>query len=465
MSALTVSMDVRQESRTPSARLRRSIARHRLFLVVISLAGALRVVTMLGYRPGRIYWYDTYTYIQLALELRPRAELNPDGYPFLLRLLLPFHSIPVVVGVQHLMGLGVGVMMYGLLRRRGLPAWGATLATVPGLYDASFLRLEHAVLGDEFFIFLVVAGLVTLLWSPVPSMRTGAVAGLLLAWATLTRTIGLPVLLLALAHLVISRAGWRPLVATALTGLLPLGLYATWYQAEYGRFRLVAGDGAALWARSMTFARCDEMRPPATEAPLCPNGTWKDAAEGYFWAPESSLNRMPGGREKNEDLARSFGLHAILAQPLDYIRTVAGEVSYAFHWTPVAHPARTTPAFGFAGSRPPDRVPPWALSALRTYAPGATGGDRAVEPYAGFLRVYQYPAYLRGPFFAAILLLGLPGLRRGRSLLVWLAAMALLVLPVAVLDFDHRYVLPAVPLACLAAGLAFLPAKGDTATG
>ncbi|GAA3124033.1 hypothetical protein GCM10017600_28830 [Streptosporangium carneum] len=432
-------------------------------MVVLLFAAALRIVTMLGYRPGRIYWYDTYTYIQLALDLRPRMDLNPSGYPFLLRLLLPFHSVPVVVGVQHLMGLGVGVMIYGLLRRKGLPSWGAALATVPGLFDASFLRLEHAVLGDEFFIFLVVAGVVALMRSPTPTILTGTVAGLCLAWAALTRTVGLPILLLALAYLAVRRVGWRPLAVTALAGLLPLTLYATWYRSEHGSFRLVAGDGAALWARSMTFAKCDRIKPPPAELPLCPNGTWKDAAEGYFWAPEASLNRMPGGREKNEALARSFALHAIAAQPFDYLRTVAGDVSLAFPWTPVAHPARTTPAFGFAGSRAPDPVPPWASSALRAYDPGATGGDEAAEPYAGFLRVYQYPAYLRGPYLAAIILLGLPGLRRGRSLLPWVTATALLVLPVAVLDFDHRYVLPVIPLACLAAGLAFVPSKDRAA--
>ncbi|MFD0885681.1 hypothetical protein ACFQ08_14090 [Streptosporangium algeriense] len=68
------------------------------------------------------------------------------------------------------------------------------------------VRLEHAVLGDELFIFLVVAGVVALLWSPVPSLRAGAVAGLRrgrsspLPWLTATALLVLPVAILDFDH-------------------------------------------------------------------------------------------------------------------------------------------------------------------------------------------------------------------------------------------------------------------------
>lgn len=79
-----------------------------------------------------------------------------------------------------------------------------------------------------------------------------------------------------------------------------------------------------------------------------------------------------------------------------------------------------------------------------------------MEPFAGLLRAYQEQGFLRGPLLAVILLAGLAGLvaRRWTALLPWTAAAALLLLPPLIAAFDHRYVVPVVPLACLAAGLA-----------
>ncbi|MEV4299251.1 hypothetical protein [Microbispora rosea] len=436
------------------------IRRHRVFTIVLTAAAALRVVTMLGYPPARMYWYDSFAYLHNAVHLRPEQGLHPIGYPLLLRALLPFHSVELVVVLQHAMGLATGVVVHAALRGRGLPGWAAVAASAPVLFDASFLRLEHAVVSDTLFILLVVAATALLVRRPVPSARAAVTAGLLLAGAALTRTVALPLILLVLLLLAVRRVPWRRLAALALAGLLPVAAYAAWYGGVHGRFGVGGTDGVALWARTMTFADCAVIRPPTDLAPLCPNGTVLDAAGEYVWAKDSSLNRLPGGHVALNDRARAFALRAVAAQPLDYLREVVKDTALAFAWTPVAHPARTVPAFGFAlgtWSLPADQ--PLVEQVRREYDPDLTA-MRSVRPYADLLIAYQYPAYLRGPLLAAILLLGALGaLRRPRrtAALPWAVAVTLLVAPVAVLDFDHRYVLPVVPVACLAAGLAFAP--------
>ena len=51
-------------------------------------------------------------------------------------------------------------------------------------------------------------------------------------------------------------------------------------------------------------------------------------------------------------------------------------------------------------------------------------------------------------------------------MLPWVTAVALLVVPIMVADFDYRYLIPVIPFACMAAGLGFAPrrAKPDPAT-
>ncbi|GLW07485.1 hypothetical protein Misp01_26150 [Microtetraspora sp. NBRC 13810] len=427
---------------------------HGLFAVVLALAAALRGLVMLGYDTAQVYWYDSFTYMDRAVHFRPADGFHPAGYSAFLRLLLPFHSVELVAAIQHVMGLGIAVMIYLVLRRHALPAWGAALVTLPVLFNPAFVRLEHAVLADTQVIFFAVAAMTVMMWRPVPSARAGALAGTLLALATLTRTAAAPLLVLFLAHLLLRRAGWRRVVATAAAGLLPLAGYAAWYQQHHGRFAISGSDGVALWARTMTFADCSVIRPPAPEAKLCPNGTVVDASSEYVWAAGASLNLLPGSRFSHNDLARSFALRAIAAQPLDYLADVVKETTLAFRWTPVRHPDRVAPALSFPSGSWPLPGFPLIDQVRRTYDPDIRGLS-SVEPYATVMSAYRYPNVLYGPLFAVLLVVGGIGSvgRRRAALLPWAAAMTLLVGPVAALSFDHRYILPAIPMACLAAGL------------
>ncbi|MFC4015029.1 phospholipid carrier-dependent glycosyltransferase [Nonomuraea purpurea] len=431
-----------------------SLDGHGLFACVLALAAALRVLVMLGYDTARLYWYDSFTYLDTAVHMKPQGAFHPAGYSWFLWALRPFHSVEVVVGVQHVMGLGVGVLIYLLLRRQSLPGWGAALAAAPVLFDPAFVRLEHAVLSDLQVIFLIVAALLVLMWRREVSTRAAAAAGLILALAGLTRTATVPLIGLAVLFLLL-RASWRQAVALTVAGALPLLAYAGWYAQHHGRFALSGSDGVALWARTMTFADCSIIRPPARQAVLCPNGAVLDAASEYVWDPRTSLNRLPGDRFAHNDLARSFALNAIAAQPLDYLREVAADTALAFTWEPVAHPKRMSPSTAFTTGQWPLPTGHALIDKVRNEYDPDIRGMRSVEPFASILAAYPYPWFLHGTLFGVLLLVGGVGAVSRRRLvpLPWSFAVFLLIGPVAALDFDHRYVLPAIPLACVAAAL------------
>lgn len=90
--------------------------------------------------------------------------------------------------------------------------------------------------------------------------------------------------------------------------------------------------------------------------------------------------------------------------------------------------------------------------------------SRVFRPIAYLIDGYQRVLYTYGPLFGLIMLTGLGGvlrlrLRRRRlprlcwsprtgSMLPWATAVVLLVFPIAVADFDYRYLLPVLPFAC-----------------
>jgi Dolichyl-phosphate-mannose-protein mannosyltransferase len=453
-------------------RLAGAARRHWLFALALAGAVALRVLAMLAFRP--IMWFggDSASYLATGLRLIPDPS-RVGGYGFLLAALRPLHSFAAVAAVQHLAGLAIGVLIYLLARRRGLPAWAATLAAIPVLFDAYQLQLESDAVPDAAFGFMVVLALYLLLRSPgerQPAFVGGA--ALALGVSAILWPVGLALLVVLVVWLLIRRSGWRALTAAVIAGAVPVAGYCFFFYLNDHQFTLTRSDGVYLWSRTMSFADCAVIRPPADERVLCPPAGPRMAASLYIWDGNSPLLRMPGGRfsGRTNALALNFALRAIAAQPFGYATAVAHDVGLSFYWDRPVHPdAGIVDRYQFAGA-----TTAWVPADMRTPGGGTVAGDqaayaggrpaptRAVQPFASWLVSYQRYVYLRGTLLGVILLAAPVGLlvrRRAASGagLAWAFAATILVVPPLIADFDLRYLVPAVPAACLAAALAFAP--------
>ena len=451
-------------------------AAHGVFGTALLAALALRVLAVAGY-PTALWFGDSVGYLRSALRLEP-SPTRPSGYSVMLRMLEPLHSFVAVVSVQHLIGLATAVLLYALVwrharraawsRRRGpwLPGLLGTAVTLPVLFDAYQIELEHLLLADSLFMLLVVAAVVVLLWRPAVSLRAAAAAGVLLGLAATTRAIGLPLLAVVLLWSLLRRRGLLkalvPAVAAVIAFAAPVGLYMTWYHRAHGTFAMTESEKTFLYGRTMSFADCSAIRPRPDLRPLCPRTPPKDVSPPYaaLWTDRSPFADMERGKVGGNDRAGEFAAAAILTQPGDYVRVVARDTLRAFWWKRTVHPSPWT----FQKYEFPAREQPLSKRQARVARPYAhVGGTRpVVEPYAGWMRTYQDWVYLPGIGLGMLLLAAAAGmvLRRGprrRVLLPWTMSLALLVVPAATADFDYRYVLPAVPLGALAACLAFTP--------
>ena len=496
------------------ARLTRPAVTHWQFIIVLAAAIVMRMIVILGYPP--ILWFnDSYNYLYDAVIHTP-DRVRPNGYPFLIDLLLPLHSAYPLAVLQAAMGVGMGVIIYALLRHRGLPWWGAALPTLPVLFDSYELHLEHMVTADTLFIFLGTAAVVILCWSDRPSVPAMAVAGLLIGYATVVRSVGQPLLVVVLVAMLARRVGWRRLGTVLVAGIVPIAAYMFWFHGTYGNYALTGSSGTFLYGRVSTFAECAKIKPPADLQVLC-DPTPPDlrpVSGDYIWTnnelgPDKyKATPLYNATQWSEDtalrftpainsMAEKFAKDAILAQPFDYLRVVAHDTLHTFGWTRQPDPDDSYgngPAFSFvSGAELTNLIPWWAgpedaaqsaawtakypddPSALQMYAarqdlggPGL-GNASAVQPWQRLLQIYQRYFYLHGTLLGLIVLIGAAGVlarwRRwgGIGLLPWMVGALLIVLPPMTAGFSYRYVLAAVPAACLAAGLAFVP--GDKSVG
>jgi hypothetical protein len=472
-------------SRAPLARLRELIARHPQFSVALAAGAVLRLVAMLGY-PGAL-WFAGDSYVYVGAALRPTPDQSKTtGYSLFLRALLPFHSFTLVTGLQHLMGLGIAVMVYVLARRAGVSKLWATAATLPVLLDGFEIEDEHMVMAEALFTFLIMLAMLLILWRSRTSWVTALIAGLLVGYAVV-RSEGLPILVLFPAYLLWrgrrSWHGWLVAAVMAIGCVAPVLAYATWFNHEQGSFTLSRADGFYLWGRVSSFADCSVIKPPADELQICPTGSpsSRTAPGDYIWH-FGPVHNIPGGPVSvaNDRLLRDFAIRAIEAQPLGYTKAVIKGLMLSVEW-----PRHKYPDSGTVGYYYFRLQTQWIPNSKAWIAGGTAYQDaisyghaspsRVVEPFASLIILSQRILYTYGPLFGLILVMGLGGLvrieglrerrprlawsRRAGSMLPWVTGVVLLVFPIATADFDYRYLLPVLPFASLAAGLAFAPAR------
>ena len=294
---------------------------HRLFIIVLTPAVLLRVDAELGYR-WQAWFNDSFEYVQNTVHF----QLDPtrvSGYSIWLKILQPLHTYALVTILQHLMGLAVAVMIYALARHRfGAPAWLATLATVPVLYDGFEIQLEHLIMADVPFLFLLTLAITLLLWDPGPSTRRCVVIGALLgigAIAAVDRPAAARGLRRVHDHPADQLAEGRghhrgvPHPGGRLRGGVRPGARPVRDERQHRRVPLLPGDDA-----SPTAPRCT---CPPTSSSLCTTvpPAQRPIAQAYIWTSASPLDRFPPSKFSPvpNQLAKNFAIRAIEAQPLE----------------------------------------------------------------------------------------------------------------------------------------------------
>jgi hypothetical protein len=471
------------------------VRRHWIFSIALVAAGLLRLIVMLGFQPAVLFRLDTYDYVWGALHLSPNV-VNPSGYSLFLWPLQVFHSFMLIVAIQHAMGLVMAGLVYAMVLHFGLPRWGAALAAVPVLFDPAQLLIEQFVMADLLAMLLMLAAFAVLLLGPrKPSFWRVVIAGLLIGASVPVRPTTIPIVILIPLYLLIRRAGWRRAGAALAAGALPVVAYMGWFDAVHGQFNLSNSNGLFLWSRTMSFANCSIIKPPADLRALCP-----EQQPGPLAQPDPNLRRLPkrylwnhniwawqgasttafvpdsaAFTPENNDRALRFAILAIKAQPTAYLHDVVMDSLHPFMKTNILR----FPPYQPHTVRLNEQTRNYAIGVIEAWTGNTQGvanylgvqyGTRLHQPFSSYILKYQRYIFLPGPLFAAITLVGLGGLliprrRTAAAALLWVSAMVIMILPTAEHEYTYRYVIPIVPLVCIAAAIALrkIPPKPKVA--
>jgi len=306
------------------------LRRHWLFAVLLAGGLVLRILVAIAYRPALIY-VDTLKYLYGA---SPGSE--PLGYRLILKVILAVGDLGTVAVIQHLLGLAMGVTLYLVLLRRGLPRWVAALTTAPVLLDAYELQMEQLIMPDVCFEALVVAGLAVLLWRPVVTVRFAAVAGVILAASATVMQLGVVLVVPAVIFLLAAGRGWRRSMTTSVAlAAAFLGVIVAYCGVSYvhdGHFWVARRQSLA--GRLAYSADCATLKLSAATRMACPAPAQQ--ALGPDWlehSGQSPLYRNPLPRGAKAAARADLNAAVLHQQPLRVAASIIRDSARLFALT------------------------------------------------------------------------------------------------------------------------------------
>jgi hypothetical protein len=437
----------------------RILRRHWLAAVLLAAGLVLRILAQFAYRPA-LFYIDSVKYLYNS------DGNDPEGYKLPLRGILLVANLNTVVAVQHLLGLGMAVVLYVLLVHRGAPRWLGALAIAPILLDAYQLQNEQAIMPGTWFEALIIAGIVILLWQPTLSWRPVALGGIVLGTSATVAQPGEAMIPAAVIFvLAAAGGGWRRAIAKAallcVACAVPILAYCTGSYLITGSFFLSHQGVTSLYGRTAAAVDCATIKLPADERGLCP--TKAQQARGNDWlafgtyAPVQGYYRdLPRGEV--DSLVTSFSHSVLTQQPLRLLDAYSRDVLKLYALTRDTAPGDPPISrWQFQTSYPyfsSHATPAIVRAAVDRFG----GGKPAVwRPVAAFLRSYQLNGgYTPGPLLALFTVTGLVGsafaLRRqadratrelALACLLFFASAVSVTLVSDLFVFSWRYQLPA----------------------
>jgi hypothetical protein len=461
-----------------AARTQSFAAAHPALLLVIAAGTLLRLYLIDIYSPVAAVFNDSIQYLSTSEDHLFQDPFRPAGYPLFLRIIrYVIPELSAVVVVQHLLGLATAALLYvavwRLTGRRWLSALPAGLVALSG----DQILLEHSILTESLYTFLVTAGLCGLVLALATdrwSTSLLAASGFALGAATTVRAVGIPLILAVTVWLFLAlSADWRRRLritaAMAVPAFVVVLGYIVLQGALTGTWGVSRASGWALYTRVAPIANCKEFNPPDDSAVLCENrpsfsktpGQGRPGPGYYQYVGGPSIEHFGNPFQtglRGSGTMGEFARAVIVHQPLGYAREVSRDlVRY------IVPSAGYDRGYSGAGADELDisrRAPP--IENLTIQVAEQTGFDAHPIEVGGRIQALQdlqYALRIQGTALLVLLVFATLGIvaARGRvrraAILFAGAAFLQAFVPVATISWGFRYGVPSLGALAAAAAL------------